>query len=578
MQNTIPASQIVQVNPGVISAGGNALAMVGLVLTQNTRVPIGTVPSFPTALSVGQYFGTSAYEYTVALDYFNGYLNSTAKPGALLFAQYNGTTPVSAYLRGGAVSALTLTQLQALTGSLNMTVDGMPRLDASLNLASATSFSAAATLIASGLNSNPVSATASSGTIASLVFTAAGTITGTFYTGMVLSGSGVTANTVITGQLTGTVGGAGTYSINISQTVSAEAITGTSANVTVTYDSVSGGFVITSGVTGIVSTVAYCTGTLAASLFLTSATGAVLSQGAAPTTPATFMAGVTALTTNFASFMTMFDPDGGVGNTIKLAFATWNGTQNNEFAYICWDTDITPTLSTQSTTCLGYLLSQANTSGTCLIYDPSDGIEKAAFICGAIASVNFTALNGRVTFAFKSASGLAPGVTNATVGANLLANGYNFYGAYATANQNFTFFYNGSVSGIFKWLDAYVNQIWLNASFQVSLMTLLTNVGSVPYATPGYALIRAACAGPINAGLNFGAFQAGVALSPLQIAEVNAAAGTPIDSVLSSQGWYLQILPAQAPARAARTSPPMTFFYTDAGSVQQITLASIEVM
>ena len=56
------------------------------------------------------------------------------------------------------------------------------------------------------------------------VFTAGGTITGTFGVGDVLSGTGVTAGTVITQLGTGT-GGAGTYYVNPSQTASSTAIT-----------------------------------------------------------------------------------------------------------------------------------------------------------------------------------------------------------------------------------------------------------------------------------------------------------------------------------------------------------------
>lgn len=58
-------------------------------------------------------------------------------------------------------------------------------------------------------------------------------------TGMIITGTGVTANTCIEGQLTGTPGGAGTYTVSISQTVSSTSITGALASkVTVTYPGV----------------------------------------------------------------------------------------------------------------------------------------------------------------------------------------------------------------------------------------------------------------------------------------------------------------------------------------------------
>ena len=349
----------------------------------------------------------------------------------------------------------------------------------------------------------------------------------------------------------------------------------TSPPFTVTYDSVSGAFVFTSTATGATETIAYATGTLSAGLLLTQATGAVLSQGAAAAVPASFMDAVVAQTTNWASFMSAFDPDNGSGNTNKEAFATWNGAQNNRYEYVCWDTDITPTESTDAATSLGQLLKASSTSGTILIYAPDYNL--AAFVCGAIASIDFTEKNGRITLAFKSQSGLLASVTDETVASNLIANGYNFYGAYGTANDEFIFFYPGSISGQYLWADSYVNQIWLNNAFQLALMSLLTQVKSIPYKNQGNALIRGACMDPITQGLNFGAFSAGVILSAAQIAEVNNAAGLAIDQTLFSQGWYLQILTASAQVRAARGTPPMTFWYMDGGSVQSINLASVEI-
>ena len=497
---TIPASAIVNVVPGVISAGGTGLDLQALVLTEGTRVPIGAVLAFPSALAVSGYFGGSSAEAAAAANYFAGFQNSNIKPGSILFAQFNNDAAVAAWLRGGSLAAMTLAQLQALSGVLAVTVNGTLYTSGTINLSAATSFSNAATIIQAAFVTPPF---------------------------------------------------------------------------TVTFDSVASAFIVTSTTTGAASTISFGSGSISAALALSLATGAVNSQGADVTTAAAFMAGIIAITTNWASFVNLTDPDDGAGNTIKQAFAAWNNTQDNAYVYVAWDTDITPTESTAATTSLGYILKQNQSSGTCPIYSADNTL--AMFVCGAIASLDFTEHNGRITFAFKSQAGLVASVTSQTAAANLMANGYNFYGAYATANDEFVFLYPGSVTGEFKWLDSYVDQIWLNNSFQLDLMTLMTQAKSVPYAPPGYAQVRAACMDTINAGLNFGAFIGGVPLSSLQASEVNNAAGLAIDQVLSSQGWYLQILPAAAQTRANRQSPPMTFWYMDGGSVQQINLASIEV-
>jgi hypothetical protein len=460
------------------------------------------VLSFPSAAAVSAFFGPTSTPAAQAAIYFAGFQGSNVLPGAMLFAQYN-LAAIPGWLRGGNVSGLTLTQLQALSGTLTITFAGAALTSSSINLSSATSFSNAASIIQSAFTSPPFA---------------------------------------------------------------------------VTYDSVSGAFVFTSTATGATATITYATGTLAAGLLLTQALGATISQGAAAqTSPSAYMAGIVAQTTNWATFFTDFDPDAGSGNTLKYAFAAWAGTTNNEFAYLCEDTDITPTQSTSATSSLGAKIAAAGISGASPLWVPSIPYGLAAFASGSVASIDFTQTNGEATLAFKSQSGLAATVTNATVAANLLANGYNYYGAYATANQNFIFFYPGSISGPFKWIDAYIGQVWMNSQFQLALMELLTNVKSIPYNPTGYALINAAMQDPITAAVNFGLIDSNVNLSAAQIAEVNNAAGVNIANTLQAQGWYLQIQTATAQTRGNRQSPPVTFWYVQGGSVQSINVSSVEV-
>ncbi len=646
---TIPASSIVQVIPSVLSAGGSGLQLSGLFLTNGTRTPIGSVLTFGSALAVSDYYGPGSTEYAQSVIYFNGFQNSTIKPAALLFAQYNQVA-VSAYLRGASTASLTLAQLQALNGTLIVSVDGVTRTSATINLASATSFSSAAALIQAGFTganlynaitssaSTIAAGTATNSTAASITgytMTVGATVTGAFVIGGLLTGTGVTAGTTILEQLSGTTGGVGTYRVSISQTVASTTITQTYGLLTVvamtsgtlavgqvisggttavgttitalgsgtggigtyitsggsqtvsatiissgplawTYDSVSGGFLVTGGNPGSAGAIGFASGTISTSLKLTSATGAVISQGAAAATPSTFMNAIVQQTTNWASFTTLFDPDNSYGNANKLLFADWVNGTNDEFVYVASDTDITPTLSTAASSSLGYILQNNDSSGTVVLYDP-ENVGLAAFFCGTGASIDYNATNGRITFAFKSQTGLPATVTTQTAADNLIANGYNFYGSYATANQGFIFLYPGSISGPFEWADSYFNQIWLNSGLQLAAMQMLVGLKSVPYNVIGYAQIRAAFTSPIDAGLNNGVISTGVPLSSLQISQVNTAAGLPIDQQLSSTGYYLQVLPASAITRGNRESPPCTLWYMDGGSVQKITLASVQV-
>lgn len=576
---TIPASELVNVTPSVLGVGGSSLDVIGLILTTSAQIPIGAVQSFPDAASVSSYFGAASALVSLAQVYFGGFTGSNKTPAAMLIAQYN-RTDVAAYLRGGKISGLTLAQLQALSGSLTVIMDGYSHVAASVNLSAAASFSAAASTISTALNASQPTQASFTGAISGTVLTVSALASGTIAVGQTIAGAGVTAATKIAALGSGT-GGTGTYTVDTSQTVVSESMTTTSTPVVVSYDSVSGAFVFTSGITGAPSTAAYATGTIAAGLLLTAATGAVLSQGAAAAVPAAFMDAVVLVTTDWVTFMAAFDPDGGSGNTVKQAFAAWVTQQNDRYAYICQDTDINPTLSVPAVTSLGYLLAQNSNSGTCLIYEPSN-LHLAAFICGAAASIDFDQTNGRITFAYKGQSGLLPSVTNATIAQNLggdpqtsnRGNGYNFYGAYAEASAAFTWFQRGFITGPFLWLDSFINQVWLNSRFKMALLNLQANSRSIPYTTAGSALIEQALSDAIAAGLNFGAFAPGD-ISASQISAVNTAAGANVAGVLQTQGYYLQVKPASSASRAARTTPPCTFWYLDRGSVQAINLASV---
>jgi hypothetical protein len=635
--STIPASEYVALNPSVLSAGGNAPSMSGLFLDSGPRVPIGQVLSFPNLTAVGAYFGASSLQYTDAQMYFAGFTLKTQTPGAVLFAQYP-TSAVSAWLRGGSLAAMTLAQLQALSGTITISIDGQSWTSSSVNLASATSFSNAASIIQTALAANDASFTASiapasaslTGVLASGVLTAS-SVTGQIVPGATLTGSGVNANTTITSQLTGTPGGAGTYQTSGTQTVSSEAMTTANANAgvmtvsgsvtgalavgqvvagsgvtagtqitgelgatggageyivtpsqtvssvamtagatVVTFDSISQAFLITAGTPGASGAIAFpTTNSLTTGLALTAAAGAVTSQGAAAATPAAFMNALIQTTQNFASFAPNFEPV----TADKIAFSQWTSGQNGKFAYALDSTDIALTTTDDSSTALAQIIA-AGYSGTIPNYQPSY-LHTAAFVMGMIASINYSAPNGRISFAYKASSLLTPGVTNVTVAQNLEANGCNYYGSVANPANNWNFYFPGKVTGPFQWADSYINQIWLNQSLQTGVMNMLTAVNSVPYVQVGYDLVSAACAPTIQQAISNGVITPGVALSAVQVLEVNQAAGANIAPILSTRGWYLQVGPATAAQRGSRSSPPCTLWYCDGGNINRINLAAI---
>lgn len=491
----IPASDVVSIVPGVLSAGAAAVTLSGLLLSKSAYLPISAVQSFASADAVSAYFGSASAEYSAAQNYFLGFDNSTIKPGALLIAPYIDTAR-AAWLQSGSLSGLTLAQLQALSGVLTVTVNGSAKTSSAISLAGATSFSNAATIILAGF---------------------------------------------------------------------------TTPGFTVAWDAVKSAFIFTNSTTGATSTLTEATGTLSAGLKLSTATGAVLSQGAAVDTPAGAMDMVKGKTTMWASFATMWEPSG----SDETAFAVWCNAQNQRYLYVAWDTDANAIVS-GNTTNFGYLAKAAAYDAVLPLYAPS--VNYAAFILGAIASIDFSQTNGRATLAYKSQSGLVTTVSDQQTAANLIANGYSYYGAYATAADNFNFLYNGQITGKWKWADTYVNQIRLNSDLQAALLSLLTSVKSVPYTNAGYDLIRSAMMDPVRSALNFGTIRAGVALSISQAAQVNQAAGRDVATEISQRGFYLQVMDPGATVRQNRGTPVINFWYADGGAVQKINLPSIAMM
>lgn len=596
MSPSIPASELVNSIPSVLGTGGNPLSLNAVFGTEDESIPIGTVKAYPDQPSVAAWFGANSPEADFASKYFSGYSIGTSLPSTLYFAQYNNAD-VDAYLRGGNMSAVSLATLQTFTGTLVVAVDGRTLTSAAINLAAATSFPNAATLIQAGLQTNGNSWAGTVTTVnASPTVTIDSTTSGILHVGDVLVAAGIPVGATISAFGTYTPGaGTGTVTLSANATAAAGPIAGSvTLDPTVTYDVQRAAFVIASPSTGATSTIAFpTTSAFATNLKLTQAAGAVLSQGAAATTPAAFLNSVVAATQNWATFTTVFEAD----TPTALGFAAWVSTASpagqERFAYIQWDT-VSANETGVNPTGFGAMVTAANYNGSMPNFDPgtrtdideTTGLpvvttwtpgELAAFICGTIASLDFNATQGRATLAYKSQAGIQAGVNTAIAAQNLKANGYNWYGAYATANEDFTFLQPGSMPGQWKWVDPYVNQIAMNSDFQLALLTLETQVPSIPYNANGRNLIRSALQDPIDKYLNFGAIQAGIPLSNSQAQQVNTAAGVKIDGVLSTVGYYLQILQATAQVRGLRGSPPMKFWYTDGGSVQSLLLASIDV-
>lgn len=140
----------------IISAVGGASQvsqrdLMGRFFTSNPLVPAGAVVEFSggstAALkSVADYFGTASIEYTYASYYFSYVSKKGTTPQKISFAPY-AASATSARLYG-AVKSAPLTSFTALTNAtLSFKVDNTNFNLTGINLASATSLSAVATII-----------------------------------------------------------------------------------------------------------------------------------------------------------------------------------------------------------------------------------------------------------------------------------------------------------------------------------------------------------------------------------------------------------------------------------------------
>lgn len=344
-------------------------------------------------------------------------------------------------------------------------------------------------------------------------------------------------------------------------------ITGT----TVTYNSNLNAFIVVSATTGETSSVSVATGTSADALGLSSATGAVAQAGMAAMSEDANMTAIARADGNWVSFTTLYSAD---DDEIE-ALAEWTNNQKVEYAYFPYTDSQGDTVPSNQNN-LPNVLKNADYDGVVLIF----GIVDHAVAAMAIwASVDWNRYNGLPTMAFRSQNGLAASVTDETVAENLLSMNVNYYGRYASRVEDFTFFYNGKLTGgDFGFIDAYIGNIWLRNALQNAILNGLQQVARTPYTDAGYNQIRAWCLDPINRGLNNGVIQAGLNLSEAQKAQLYNEIGQDVSEQIYTDGYFLLVEDPGAQARVERETPVCGLWYTYGGAVQKIELPATVIL
>lgn len=490
---TIPASELVDLQPRTLGGGLAGIELNGLLLSNSADLPANMVYPFGSPDAVSNYFGADSAEAALANGYFLADDNKQKSPTTLYFYRFIGEA-AAGWLRGARVSA-DVSAFQAITdGALNLTIDGSAVALTGIDLSTATSYSAVAAAIQAKMT-----------------------------------------------------GGA-----------------------TVAYNATFGAFVVTSGSTGANSSVvAGAEGTdLSALMNLTEADGAISSSGSAAQTLTEAMQAAIKSNQNWVTFMPVFQET----EEQKQELAAWCNSKGTRFAYIANEINGNA-LVPNNAACFAQKVKDY--SG---IFNAYNTKAFCALAMGYAASMDLERTNGRKAFAYRSQAGLAYTVDDAEDARALLGNGYNFYGSYATAAEEFTLAQNGQISGNAKWFDTYLGQIWLKARMQAAWLTVLKNANTLPFNVDGYSAIYAGSIDVINAGLNAGLIVPGVNLSAAQIDQVNREAGMDISESLYTQGWYLQIPDADTQTRVARGPLRPNFWYCDGGSIQTIQGTSTTIL
>lgn len=344
-------------------------------------------------------------------------------------------------------------------------------------------------------------------------------------------------------------------------------ITGT----TVTYNSNLNAFIVVSATTGENSSVSVATGTSADALGLSSATGAVAQAGMAAMSEDANMTDIARADGNWVSFTTLYSAD----DDEIIALAEWTNNQKVEYAYFPYTDSQGDTVPSNQNN-LPNVLKNADYDGVVLIFGIVDHAVAAMSIW---ASVDWNRYNGLPTMAFRSQNGLAASVTDETVAENLLSMNVNYYGRYASRVEDFTFFYNGKLTGgDFGYIDAYIGNIWLRNALQNAILNGLQQVARTPYTDAGYNQIRAWCLDPINRGLNNGVIQAGLNLSEAQKAQLYNEIGQDVSEQIYTDGYFLLVEDPGAQARVERETPVCGLWYTYGGAVQKIELPATVIL
>ena len=286
------------------------------------------------------------------------------------------------------------------------------------------------------------------------------------------------------------------------------------AGSTVDYDALTGTFNLTTASTG-EATIAVTSTTL--SELLGWGAGAILSPGAAVTTPLQALRAAEQVTDSFGSFS--FPGTLALSEVVELA--QYNASLNLKYMYL--QSVSSADAQTVSAAVLGI-------PSVGLVLNATAGQYKEALPQAIMAATNYTRRNATVNYMYRQLGALTADVTT-----NADANLYDglrvsYYGETANAGQKIAFFQRGFLcGGATDALDmnVHANEQWLKAYLTARLLSLQLSLGKIPANNEGRGYVLGQVTDAANLAKFNGTIIAGKNITVAQQIAITQISGDP---------------------------------------------------
>ncbi len=317
---------------------------------------------------------------------------------------------------------------------------------------------------------------------------------------------------------------------DVATTVTAALSTGT-----VTFDAVSGRFILTGTTVGpgeidVVPT------SLAALLGFTDV-NAVLSAGADPQTPVEAFQASEQISDSFGSAFFM----DGVPLADAVELATYVAAENVKYQLFI---DVPRVQAAE------YSEAFINTASVGLNLEATSGPSISHLPMAILAATNYDRGNAAVNYMFRRGGvTIAPQVTTNQDADLMDSLRINYYGQTASAGTNISFYQRGFLcggAGAPISMSIHANEQWLKSFIAAQWLSLLLDTRGIPANADGRGRGLAVIGDAITQAIENGTIIAGKTLTPVQRAAVSDAAGDPLawHDVQNKGYWYdVQIVP-----------------------------------